>query len=230
MQQSSLALTIDATHQSLEHRLREATGRVTGQQRARDTYARTDAFLAAVSRHLAAVDDVLMPLVRRRLPDGHDKRHTYLAAARDLEQSLALVKARLYGATYASHLSWPRVWRDVQSRLERHNEMESALVTELLPRLDPGEHGELARRVYQSEVRGPTRPHPLTPHTGVAGTLARRMWSVADRFWDSAEGRVIPEPVRPREHHGDSLMAQYLLGAPHFDDKADVFEHRHRAH
>jgi hypothetical protein len=229
MQESSLALTIDATHQSLEHRLRQATGRAPGQQRPRDSYARTDAFLAAVSRHLAAVDEVIMPLVRRRLPDGHDKCRTYLDAARDLEQSLALVKARLYGATYASHMPWPRVWHDVQQRLERHNEMESALVTELLPQLDAGEHDELARRVYRSEVRAPTRPHPLIPHTGLAGALARRMWSVADRFWDTAEGRVIPEPVRPREHHGDSLMAQYLLGTPHFDDKAAVFEHRHRA-
>ena len=52
--------------------------------------------------------------------------------------------------------------------------------------------------------------------------------ALADRFWDAAEGRVIPEPVRPRPHKHDSLMAQYLVADPKFDDHASLLEHHHR--
>lgn len=230
MRGGSLALTIDATHQSLEDRLRDATARTTVLGQPRDTYARTDAFLAATSRHLAAVDSAVLPMVRRRLPDGSSRVHEYLQQARRLEHSLAMLKARLYGEAHAVHASWPRVWTEVRRQLTRHNKMERALVEALIEELSPEERDDLAQSVYRSEIKAPTRPHPYTPHTGMAGLIARRLWAVADRFWDTAEGRVIPDPVRPRAHKADSLMAQYMLGIPHFDEKATVIEHRHRRH
>ena len=57
------------------------------------------------------------------------------------------------------------------------------------------------------------------------------MWALADRFWDTAEGRVIPEPVHaattpPR----DDLLAQYLVADPKFDTDATIMEHHHRHH
>ena len=60
------------------------------------------------------------------------------------------------------------------------------------------------------------------------GLAARRMWAYADRFWDTAEGRVIPAPVAPRPHRHDSLLAQYLVADPMFDDHAHLMERRHR--
>lgn len=229
MTNSALELTVVATQSSLEGRLRAATSRTTLRGQPRDTYARTDTFLAATSRHLGAVDEVLLPLVRRRVPDGHDRVREYLHQARHLELALATLKARLYGEAHAVFLSWPRVWEDVRVELSRHNTLERELVARLLPVLADDEHTVLAERVYRSEVRGPTRPHPYTPHTGIAGLIARKMWAVADRFWDTAEGRVIPEPIKPRshEHDADSLLAQYLMGEPHFDANATVVKHRH---
>ena len=56
------------------------------------------------------------------------------------------------------------------------------------------------------------------------------MWAYADRFWDTAEGRVIPAPVAPRHHRHDSLLAQYLVADPKFDADATIVEHRHGEH
>ena len=51
------------------------------------------------------------------------------------------------------------------------------------------------------------------------------MWARVDRTWDSMEGRVLPQPVRPRVDptpHG--LVAQYLMGNPRLgvESAADV--------
>ena len=111
-------------------------------------------------------------------------------------------------------------------RLDEHNRLETHLVEELLRHGDPATVDGLARRLFDVEIHGPTRPHPRTPHTGPFGSAARKMWAVADRFWDAAEGRVIPEPVRPPARRHDSLIAQYLVADPRFDASASIVSHR----
>jgi hypothetical protein len=222
----SLSLTIDATHRSLEQRLEGMLVPARGRRHTRDVYAAVDAFLAATSRHLAAVDAVLLPLVRKRVPDGAAFVHEYLDQARDLEMRLASLKARLYGEAHAVHLSWAGLCSDVRQELLQHNAMEQTLVGRLVTHLDASMLNGLAQQVFRYEVTAPTRPHPHIPHTGMPGRVARRVWAQADRFWDTAEGRVIPDPVRPVPHRHDSLVAQYLLGDPHFDIGASVLQHR----
>jgi hypothetical protein len=39
-----------------------------------------------------------------------------------------------------------------------------------------------------------------------------------DSFWDTAEGRMIPEPARP-PHKEPGLLGQYLLADPRFDEE-----------
>ncbi len=224
----SLALTVEATHRSLEERLGKAVAPHRDRDRPRDTYATTDAFLAATSRHLGAVEAVLLPAVHRVVTDGDAAVHEYLQAARRLEHTLSMLKARLYGEAHAIYLSWPRLWDVAQQQLSEHNRLERGLVDALIRHDDPGNLDGLARRVFDAETRGPTRPHPNLPHTGVFGLMSRRLWAIADRFWDSAEGRVIPEPVHPVPHRHDSLMAQYLVADPHFEHDASLTEHRHR--
>jgi hypothetical protein len=73
---------------------------------------------------------------------------------------------------------------------------------------------ELAERLYRAEQRVPTRPHPYLPHQGVRGRVARGVAVRVDRFWDTAEGRMAPEPVQPRRSR-DGRMAQYFLADPH---------------
>lgn len=228
MHVNRLVVTIEATHQSLVQRLETATQTAVRLSRPRERYARTDAFMAATSRHLAAVEEVLLPAARRRLSGGEERVREYLHEARLLEMALAVLKARLYGAVAASHIPWEEVWGDTRRALTRHNELELALVDDLVSALEEEESEALADAVYRAEVKAPTRSHPYLPHRGIVGLVARRIWAVADRFWDTAESRMVPKPVRPpsKEHAHDSLLAQYLVGEPLFDPDAPVLAHR----
>jgi hypothetical protein len=223
----SLVLTTEATQRSLEERLGEALAPHRDPHRPRDNYAAVDTFMAATSRHLAAVDAVLVKRVRHDVPDGEGVCQEYLHVARQLEHTLALMKGKLYGEAHAIHLEWSELWHAARVQLEAHNRSERAMVGALVRHGDPAEIDGLARRVFDAETHGPTRPHPNSPHTGIFGLAARRIWAYADRFWDAAEGRVIPEPVRPRPHHHDSLLGQYLVADPKFDADATIVEHRH---
>lgn len=224
----SLTLTVEATQRSLEERLGEALLPHRDPRRPRDHYAATDTFLAATSRHLAATEAVLIGEVRHGVPGGHELGREYLHAARRLEQTLALIKGRLYGEAFAIHLKWPDLWDRAHAELTEHNRLESRMVEALVRHGDPVTVDGLARRMFDVESHGPTRPHPRTPHTGLLGLAARRVWAVADHFWDAAEGRVIPEPVHPAVHRHDSLLAQYLVADPKFDADATIVEHHRR--
>jgi hypothetical protein len=227
--EDTLSLTVEATQRSLQDRLAECLAPAGLRARSRDAYAHTDAFLAATSRHVAAVEAVLVPSVRRQVPEGEPAVRDYLRVARRLEVTLSMVKARLYGEAHAIYLAWPQLWADVERQLTEHNRLERELVEALVASADRTELDVLARRVFDAETHGPTRPHPHLPHTGRLSPAARRLWAVADRVWDSAEGRVVPAPVRPQAHRHDSLLAQYLVGDPHFDDHASLREHRSRS-
>jgi hypothetical protein len=76
-----LALTVEATQRSLEDRLAEALALHRDPQRPRDRYAATDIFMAATSRHMAAIDAVLLRQVRRTVPTGDALVREYLHAA-----------------------------------------------------------------------------------------------------------------------------------------------------
>ena len=224
----SLVLTVEATQRCLEEKLAEALAPHTDPERPRERYAAADSFMAATSRHLAAVEAVILAPVRRTVPDGDAQVHRYLETVQQLEHSLTLVKARLYGEVHAASLSWPVLWSRVHTGLTEHNRLETQMVAELIRHGDMAEVDGLARKVFDAEKHAPTRPHPYLPHLGPLGRVSRRVWALADRFWDLAEGRDIGEPVPPKPHTHDSLLAQYLVADPKFDDHASILEHRHR--
>ncbi len=177
-----------------------------------------DTFMATTSRHLAAIDEALLPVASRQLPDGHDLIVGYVAQARLLEQTLHAVKASIYGDVNARRLHADTLLEEARTLLAEHHERESVLVDGVVESLPDYDLRELAERVHHTEEHAPTRPHPYTPHTGVLGRAVSRVWSVVDSFWDSAEGRVIPHRVRPPHPRSNSLLTRYMLGAPHFED------------
>lgn len=224
----SLAQTIQATHESIGQRLAEVRAADDGRG-ARETNRCVDAFVAATSRHLAAVDEVLVPAVRAKAAKGDRDVAHYLAAARTLESDLCALKAKLYGEAHAVRLPWALLLSETQEDLSRHDRLEDVLAARVLTLVPGGpDVDDLAEELYHAELRAPTRPHPYLPHTGGLGRVARRLWAVADRFWDGAQGRMVPEPKRPPHHSHDSLIAQYLVADPHFDGTAVLMEHRHR--
>lgn len=210
---SLLETALDAEHERIQALAEEARAVVPDADEPRIRYRLIDTFSTILSRHLAAIDDVLLPQAKRATPDGSQRIRAYVRDARQLEATLHRLKGRLYGDGTA-HIDWDSLWSELEAELAEHATHEDELVHELSASLSDEEAEQLVERLESAEERAPTRPHPYTPHTGVLGRLAHRLWRIADGFWDQAEGRLIPRreakpPVRP-----DSLMHRYFTGAP----------------
>jgi hypothetical protein len=212
---TELVAAVQGTHERLAELLAAARRTGAPQESPRDVHARIDAFLATACRHLHAVDAVLLPAARRQLPDGSRLVHEHVRAVKRVEVVLAHVKAHQYGSVYESSFSWRRIWEEVAAAMADHRRLEEELCRRIAERLDEERLAGLADALAAAEPVGPTRPHPYTPHTGLAGLVARRVMLTADRVWDAFEGRMVPEPERqPKREPG--RIAQYFLADPRF--------------
>lgn len=204
------------THKSLLERLALARGAQPGvdPDHPRDHYPAIDTFLAAASRHNAAVVQVLVPAARKHLPDGATRAKDYVERSRSFEAVLNQVKAKLYGSAYAQRGPWSRLWTAVEAEFEELWQLEIAMATDLAE-LDEGV--DWSEKLYDAESHAPSRPHPHIPHQGAAGTVARAVARKVDAFWDAAEGRMVPEPAPKRDRDSEGLLVQYLMADPHLD-------------
>jgi hypothetical protein len=171
----------------------------------------TDWYYAIVAQHLAAAEDILLPHVRR-LPDGRLLVSTYVDNARQLERSLRILKARIYGDSRVLHLHPQRVSRVIDQLQGEHERIEVDCIRRLCEQLDSKDVSSLAERLLSAEEVAPTRAHPYSPHTGPTGRLMHRLWRIADTAWDSAEGRVVPTHYHENPKR-DSALAHYLRGS-----------------
>ena len=89
--------SIAHTHENLENRLQRARAMAHAPDQPRQALEVVDGFLAMASKHLGAVDAVLVPAVHARVHDGDRLVHDYVHAEKELELALAHVKARAYG-------------------------------------------------------------------------------------------------------------------------------------
>ncbi|HEX8779898.1 MAG TPA: hypothetical protein VF728_01840 [Nocardioides sp.] len=207
--------TIDTLRARLDRAAAAATSHDT--DRPRDQYPPIDTFLASTSRHLGAVTSVVVPAVRTHLDDGAARAREFVEQCRRLEMALNQVKAKLYGSSYAVRRSWGSIWDDVREEFDETTRLETALVADIATHLheqDP----DWGEELYHAELRAPTRPHPFIPHQGARGKVARAVALRVDRFWDTAEGRMVPEPVRHHERSADGRLTQYLLADPHLPE------------
>lgn len=213
----ALRRSVQHTHEDLAERLDAARHLAFSVDEPRQAYERIDGFLATASRHLHAVDAVLLPRVRRRVDGGRELVHDYVHAVKGLEVLLAHAKANEYGSVYERTFRWAPVWSDVEDALAAQQRQEKVLCDRLGETLDDDELDGLAQRLRNAELAAPSRPHPYTPHTGLLGLVARKVMHTADLFWDSVEGRMVPEPERvPKRPPG--RVAQYFLADPRFDE------------
>lgn len=210
--------TVAHTHANLVARLEGARAMAGTREQPRKAVEDIDTFLAIASRHLGAVDAVLIPAVRHQVAHSHRLVHDYVHAERELEVTLAHVKAHAYGSTYESGYTWPDTWDDVDQTLAHHRTCETALADALSEVLTPEALDDLAEALQAAEANAPTRPHPYAPHTGVAGSVSRRVLHAVDAFWDTAEGRMAPEPQPPAKPK-PGLLWQYLLADPRFEEE-----------
>lgn len=175
-----------------------------------------DDFVTTASRHLHAVNEVLVPPARKELPDGRKVAHEYVDSMRVLEVVLAHVKAHEYGSVYEKRIAWPSVWAEVGTALEALREHEVTLADRLSDVLDDDDVDALVERLEDAEPREPSRPHPYLPHRGVMGAVARGVVKRTDRAWDHGEGRPVSWPARA-ERKRPGLIGQYLMADPRFD-------------
>lgn len=208
--------TIEA-HHSLQERLDLARGAHPGTDpdHPRDHYPAIDTFLAAASRHNAAVVQVLVPAARKHLPDGPARARAYVDGSRQFEAALNQIKGKLYGSAYSVHTPWSRLWTAVQAEFEGLWAIELSLASDLAEVDIPV---DWSQKLYDAESNAPSRPHPHIPHQGAAGTVARAVARRVDSFWDAAEGRMVPQPASTRDRQSEGPIVQYLLGDPHLDD------------
>lgn len=213
----TLSHDLESIHHDLGHRLSLASSAKPDERHPRGHYAAIDTFLAAASRHNAGMVDAIAPLVRD-LPDGHDLAHDYIVASREYEEALAQVKAKLYGNTFVINRSWSSIWAEVRREFDAVCGLERRLAEALGD--EPGDGREdLGTRLHHAELKAPTRPHPFIPHQGFVGHLARLVARRVDQFWDTTEGRMIPEPVRHHDRDHQGRFTQYLLADPHLEDE-----------
>lgn len=210
----TLADTVSETHDVLSRRLADAGSCRPTRDRPRDRARATDPFLASTSRHAAAACAVLGPAARRHLPDGRRRAHDLARQSRRLEGALFQAKAKLYGSTFVVRRPWDSIWLEVTEEFDAWWRLEQDLVDDLVATASAADRDAIAERLFRAEQHVPTRPHPYLPHEGLQGRVARRVAMRVDRFWDTAEGRMVPEPVRPHRSR-EGRIAQYLLADPH---------------
>jgi hypothetical protein len=167
-----------------------------------------DQFTAVAAQHAAAVADVLLTASRRI--SGSDAA-VLLDNLKQLEQALRVLKGRAYGDARFLGLSAAETWREAELLLAEHELWESKIASGLEQRYGADGAAELGRALAKRQWSSPTRPHPHSPHAGLAGRIAHRLWRIADSTWDELEGRGLPtEPMNPANRH--TAFSHYLFG------------------
>jgi predicted GNAT family acetyltransferase len=168
----------------------------------------TDQFAAVAAQHAAAVADVL--LTPARTSCGEDAT-VLLHNLKQFEQALRVLQGRAYGDARFLDLSATETWRETERLMTEHESLEKRIVNGL-ERLHGADFAtDLARALAKRQWTSPTRPHPNSPHAGVAGRIAHQLWRIADSTWDELEGRGLPtEPAEHADQH--SAFSHYLFG------------------
>ncbi len=147
--------------------------------------------IAWLSEHLATLDRVIYPVAARHLPAASAALHSQ----RHLSRTLALLLRRLHaqldgdGATAAEDVASLR--RAVLAALREHTAGDREMTAELRAALTAQQWQDLTGRYTSRLQRGPTRPHPHTPRTGLSGRLAYRVSALVDRTLDVLDSRAI---------------------------------------
>ncbi|SFB74375.1 hypothetical protein SAMN04487968_101264 [Nocardioides terrae] len=210
---------VGSTHDDLAARMETARHMQGTRDDPRLERHRIDDFLGGTSRHLHAIDDVMLPEYAK-VPDGKALCHDLTASVKRLEVLLYHVNAHEYGSTIEGHYAWPELWADVEQALGDERRHEEELARRLTERLDDERLAELTGRIQRVEPQEPTRPHPHQPHGGMLGRVSRGVMRRTDAFWDMAQGRIVPEPEHePKRKPG--LLGQYLLGSPRMGQEDD---------
>jgi hypothetical protein len=163
--------------------------------------------------HLAAVERVLYPLAVRRLPDGRDRIRTQVETDHRLQHVLWRLDRLLTGDVHERWASVQHLEDEVRRGLREHAEGEARLLADLHETLVPEEQKDLSDRLCHALMRGPTRPHPHTPHGRLIGGLPHWFGGIVDRVRDTMDSRIVPTPRRTPEPRPMTRWGAYATGS-----------------
>ena len=147
-----------------------------------------DLVTVALSRHEAAEEQELWPVVRRVLPEGDRLADEALAQeqhGKDVLQELA----DLQGATDEDGERFDDLVEELSASCRKHVAFEEKVFLELRDRMPGDELVELGRRLQRARRHGPTRPHPHAPSTPPALDVAGALGTAMDRVRDAVGSR-----------------------------------------
>ncbi|MFC8298912.1 hemerythrin domain-containing protein [Micromonospora orduensis] len=177
----SIADIVDREHQQLLALLDQLTGPDTTPQEG------LAVLTAALSRHLSAEEQYLLPAARAALPNADERVDAEINA----DAALLGVLKGLSDETLT----------EVAARVRRHVEGVGALVAELRQVATAEELIRLGNRLEIAEEAAPTRPHPGTPATPPWNRIVEPAVGVVDKVRDAVTRRPtyladLPEPPR----------------------------------
>lgn len=165
-----------------------------------------------LSAHLAAVDYAVHPAMRRAVPRARALLREQRQADHRLHDALWLLDRRLTGDVHTARLPIDTILDTIRTALAEHGAAEHNLVAALADVLSAEQQQQLADRLAAAMMRAPTRPHPLTPHAGMPGSLAFRIDALVDQIREGLDSRTVPTPRRVAAPHPAGRWGMYLLG------------------
>jgi hypothetical protein len=162
------------------------------------------AVVAWLSSSAAALEHVVFPAARRRLPA--EDLHAGIDATRRLEHVLLQLHQAVNGDGRGADLEIAHVASRLQEVVDASLTRLRALIGQLHGTLSETCWARLVAR-YESALRAaPSRPHPHTPHGRLGERVAFPVAAAVDRVLDALDSRVPPSlpsqrdvsaPVRP---------------------------------
>jgi hypothetical protein len=168
-----------------------------------------------LAAHLAAVETVVEPLLRRWAASSPAELRHQHRLDRRLQRELRVLEQALAGDYLAAGANVAQCRERVIASLTLHAAHERQLVLRLARALGAEMTADAASRYDTALASAPTRPHPHLPHTFplVSGV----MWRAAgarDHVLDVMDGRHNPLPRPRRPHATQGRWTHYLLGTP----------------
>lgn len=133
-----------------------------------------ETFLEAAGWHAAAVSAVIVPAVRVRLPDGHDRARRFIQQSHRLELALNQAKAKVHGTSYVARRSWQSVWTDVAREFEATWTLERGLLCSLVAAYREGDP-DWQEHLDEAELRAVARPYPRVTRQGARRHVFRTL-------------------------------------------------------
>ncbi|HWA67061.1 MAG TPA: hypothetical protein VG899_11915 [Mycobacteriales bacterium] len=168
--------------------------------------------VAWLSAHVAAFEQSIYPIARRRLPDGAALLAEDREVVARLVHTLRVAERMHTGDVLASNLSGQRLTDRLLELVNEHSRVQQRLVARLADALDPAEADSLAKEYGEALAHAPTRPHPH-----LHNRMLFRLDALRDRLLDTMDGRHVPVPRVARTYIAPGRWGSYLLGQPHPD-------------